>query len=185
MKTNSFADYQWKNILSGIFVLFLLYLTSLYNYLLFKNEEKFRLAFRTSPDAINLNTLGDGVYIDINEGFTKIMGYSREEVIGEPSIELNIWNDLNDRERLISGLNKHGFVENLEADFKGKYGQIKTDLMSARVVSIDNKDTILSITRDITEKREAEEALKKSEEELQSIFRAAPFRYHQVAGQVF
>lgn len=55
------------------------------------SEEKFRIAFRTSPDAVNLNRLSDGVYLDINEGFTKIMGYPPDDVIGKSSLSLNIW----------------------------------------------------------------------------------------------
>ena len=54
-----------------------------------ENEEKFRLAFHTSPDSINLNRLEDGLYIDINDGFSEIMGYTREEVIGKTSLALN------------------------------------------------------------------------------------------------
>ena len=57
------------------------------------SEEKFRLAFLTNPDSINLNRVNDGMYLDINEGFTKIMGYTREEAVGKTSFELNIWED--------------------------------------------------------------------------------------------
>ena len=55
------------------------------------SEERFRLAFYTSPDSINFNRLDDGTYIDINEGFTKIMGYTREDVIGKTILTLNVW----------------------------------------------------------------------------------------------
>src|SRR5512141_529929 len=66
-----------------------------------QSEEKFRLAFQTSPDSINFNRLSDGEYIDINEGFTKLTGYTREDAIGKSSIDLNIWYDLKDRKRLV------------------------------------------------------------------------------------
>jgi PAS domain S-box-containing protein len=45
-----------------------------------ESEEKFRVAFHTSPDSINLNRLSDGLYLDINSGFTQIMGYTPDEV---------------------------------------------------------------------------------------------------------
>ena len=133
-----------------------------------KSEEKFKSTFRISPDAINLNSVEGGVYIDINEGFTKILGYSREDIIGKSSIELNIWNDPKDRERLVSGLKKWGVVENLEAVFIGKDGQIKTGLMSARLLRIENQNVILSITRDITEQRKLETQLQQSQK-MESI----------------
>ncbi|MBT3178679.1 MAG: PAS domain S-box protein [Desulfobacula sp.] len=121
-----------------------------------ESEEKFRLTFLSSPDSINLNRVKDGIYLEINEGFTKIMGYSREEAIGKSSLDLNIWNDPKDRDRLISLLKKNGTVENLEAEFLGKEGQIKFGLMSARILKIGNEDVILSITRDITERKQME-----------------------------
>ena len=114
-----------------------------------ESEEKFRLAFYTSPDAINLNRASDGMFIDINEGFTALTGYSRAEVIGKTSLELNLWDDPTDRERLVSGLMTTGYVENLEARFRRKNGRIGIGWMSARLLRIENEDVILSVTRDL------------------------------------
>ncbi|QTA80836.1 Two component system response regulator/histidine kinase, PAS domain-containing [Desulfonema limicola] len=130
------------------------------------SEAKFRLAFKTSPDSINLNRQEDGVYIDINNGYTKIMGYHPEEVIGKSSLELNIWKNLQDRKKLLDGLNEKGFVENLEAEFVSKNGDIKYGLMSAIVTEIGGEKVILSITRDITERRQAEAERDKLQDQL-------------------
>jgi len=119
-------------------------------------EEKFRLAFFTSPDSININRMADGIYLEINDGFTKIMGYSREEVIGKSSLDLNIWKEAKDRDRLVSGLKKEGVVENLEAAFQGKDGQIRFGLMSARILTLGNEEVILSVTRDMTARKQME-----------------------------
>ncbi len=124
-----------------------------------ESEERFRLAFLTSPDSININRLSDGMYLDINEGFTSIMGYTPSEVIGRTSIELNIWKKPEDRQRLVKGLLESGCVENLEARFVGKDGKVRTGLMSARVLELHGEKVILSVTRDITERKQAEEAL--------------------------
>jgi two-component system, cell cycle sensor histidine kinase and response regulator CckA len=127
------------------------------------SEELFRLAFHTSPDSINLNRLADGLYIDINDGFTKIMGYSREDVIGKTSLSLNIWKNSEDRQRLLDGLTENGFVENLEAEFIGKDGKIRIGLMSARLLEINEGKVILSITRDITERKRLEQQLRQAQ----------------------
>ncbi len=134
-----------------------------------ESEEKFRLAFHTSPDSITLNRLEDGVYIDINDGFTKLMGYTRQDVVGKSSLALNIWANPEDRQRLVAGLKEHGIVENLEAEFTDKNGQNKTALMSARILRINDEDLILSITRDITDRKQAEEELSRERERLASI----------------
>jgi PAS domain S-box-containing protein len=129
-----------------------------------QSEEKFRLAFHTSPDSINFNRLSDGMYIDINESFTKLTGYTREEAIGKTSIDLNIWADPKDRGTLVKALKSEGHVENLEARFWRKNGQVSLGLMSARVLRLNEEEVILSITRDITLRKRAEDALRESED---------------------
>ncbi len=144
------------------------------------SEKKFRRAFLTSPDSINLNRFHDGMYLDINEGFTKIMGYSREEAIGKTSLELDIWDDPKDRERLVTTLEREGFVENMEARFRRKDGSIRIGLMSARVLRINREDVVLSITRDITERKRAEIALRESEELYHTLVSLSPDAYSVV-----
>ena len=116
-----------------------------------ESEDKFRLTFNFSPDAVNINRLKDGLYVDINEGFTRTTGYSREDVTGKTSLQLDIWHNLCDRQKLIDGLQKNGFYENLEAQFRRKDGTLLTGLMSARIISLKGVPHIISITRDITE----------------------------------
>jgi two-component system cell cycle sensor histidine kinase/response regulator CckA len=135
-----------------------------------ESEEKFRLAFHTNPDAINLSRVSDGLYIDINEGFTRSMGYTREEVVGKTSLELNIWGDPKDREQFVKGLMTVGYVDNLEARFRRKNGQVGSGLVSARVLRINQEDVILSITRDITERKQMEEDLRESEHRYRTLF---------------
>jgi PAS domain S-box-containing protein len=135
-----------------------------------KSEEKFRKAFYTSPDSVNINRLEDGLYISINPGFTRIMGYTEEDIIGKTSIEYNIWDNREDRQRLVAGLRKDGEVTNLEAVFRTKGGDIRYGLMSASVIDLNGVPHILSITRDITERRQAERALIDSEKHYRSLF---------------
>lgn len=130
-----------------------------------ESEEKYRAAFMTSPDSVNINRL-DGRYVDINEGFTGITGYMREDVIGKLSSAINIWSIPEDREKLVKGLKENGKVENLESVFKSKDGSLKTGLMSARIITLNNKPHILSVTRDITDRKKAEEALAVEKERL-------------------
>ncbi|TSA46181.1 MAG: hybrid sensor histidine kinase/response regulator [Deltaproteobacteria bacterium] len=132
-----------------------------------ESEEKFRKAFYTSPDSVNINRLEDGMYISINPGFTRITGYMEEDIIGKTSIECNIWGNIEDRQRLIAGLRKDGEVTNLEAAFQMRGGDIRYGLMSASVIDLNGVPHILSITRDITDRKQAEEEKKNLEERLQ------------------
>jgi PAS domain S-box-containing protein len=127
---------------------------------LLESEEKFRKAFLTSPDSININRLEDGIYVSINPGFTQILGYTEEEVLGRSSLGLQIWENLEDRQRLVEGLRKDGFVSNLEARFLGKEGRVKWGLMSASMIELNGVPHILSVTRDITKRKQAEEKVR-------------------------
>lgn len=115
--------------------------------------ERFKIAFETSPDSVNINRLSDGVYVNINDGFTETTGFTREDVIGKSSIspEVNIWVDASDRERLVKKLRENGSVANLEAEFRKKDGTILIGLMSARIITIEGVPHILSVTRDTTD----------------------------------
>ena len=125
-----------------------------------ESEEKFRLAFHTSPDSINLNRLEDGMYLEINQGFSQFMGYSREEVIGKTYIEINAWKNPDDRKLLVNVLREKGYAENLESEFVGKDGRIRNGLISASVLKMNGEDVIITIIRDITGRKLKERILK-------------------------
>ncbi|MCX6135367.1 MAG: response regulator [Ignavibacteriales bacterium] len=134
------------------------------------SEQKFFKAFRTSPDSININRLEDGVFLDTNDGFTHITGYARNDVLGRSSLEIDLWVDLRSRRTLVESLKKHGAVENLEADFRMKDGRITTGLISATIIELDGQQCILSITRDISDRKRAESDLRASEERYKEFF---------------
>ncbi|MCE5263269.1 MAG: PAS domain S-box protein [Deltaproteobacteria bacterium] len=135
-----------------------------------ESEETFRKAFYTSPDSININRLSDGMYVSVNEGFTRVTGYSEAEAIGRTSIELNIWANPEDRRKLLEGLKNGGEVNNLDATFRMKNGQIRYGLMSATVIVLQGFPHILSITRDITDRKMKEERIRESTELISAIF---------------
>ena len=134
---------------------------------LMEAQERFRTAFLTSPDASCINRLSDGSYLEVNEGFLADMGYNREEVIGKSTQALNIWVNLEDRKKLLAGLEKDGYYYNLEAQFRRKDGTISTGLMSARVIRMGGEPHLISVTRDINKMREVEREQTRLREQLQ------------------
>jgi PAS domain S-box-containing protein len=132
------------------------------------SEEKFAKTFRLSPDAITISRIEDGVYLDVNQGFSDLTGYAAEEVIGQTSVgALNLWVNREDRERMVRALLDHGEVTGYEASFRRKNGSILIGLLSARMLDLDGNRCVLSITRNITERKQAEEALRESSQRLE------------------
>jgi len=138
-----------------------------------ESEEKYRQAFQTSSDAININQR-DGAYVDVNEGFINLTGYTLNDVMGKFSTELNIWAIPEDLEKMLNGLREKGFVKNLESKFRCKDGSIKTAIMSANLFMLNNEPHILTITRDITESKELEELILKSKQQYDNLVSNIP-----------
>lgn len=136
------------------------------------SEERFRLAFETSPDSVAITRAKDGMFVSVNKGFEQITGYKREEVIGKTSLEVNIWKDPEDRRKIVEGLQARGEVRDYEAPFLTREGEI-IGLMSAVIIQLDGEPHILNITRDITEHKRAEEKLAASEVRYRRLFEAA------------
>ncbi|MDJ0810037.1 MAG: PAS domain S-box protein [Desulfobacterales bacterium] len=133
----------------------------------------FQTAFAISPDAVTLNRLRDGVYTMVNEGFTTLTGYSREEVVGKTTGQIGIWADKRDQKRLSKEIDASGSVHNLEARFRLKSGETRTGLMSANLIVLNRQPYVLAITKDIEKFKRAREALTESEEKYRKLIETA------------
>ncbi|BAY24667.1 multi-sensor hybrid histidine kinase [Calothrix sp. NIES-2100] len=120
------------------------------------SEEKLGSAFRSSPDSISLSTFPDMRYIEVNESFCTFFGYSRSQVIGHTSQELQIWANQEEYAFLPQILQQTKVVRNHEVDVRTATGEIKTTLLSAEMSEIDGQKYILGTAKDITERKQAE-----------------------------
>ena len=121
-----------------------------------ESEERLRVAFTMSPDAVNISRLEDGVYIAVNESFSRLSGFQESEVLGHTSAELGLWADRSHRTSLFEALRAGGVVDDVEMAFRRKDGTTGTGLLSTRVVSIGGQPCLLTVTRDITDRKREE-----------------------------
>ena len=133
-----------------------------------ESEEKYRTAFRTIPSAAAISKL-DGTYMDINEGFTKITGYTKADVVGKTTTELKIWAIPEDRDKFVVKLKNNRHVVNQEALFRCKDGSLITGLLSANLITIQDEPYILSITYDITNRKKMEQELFENKERYRTL----------------
>jgi len=113
----------------------------------------FRTVFETSPDAVVITRIEDSIIVDLNAGFTAYTGYDRGEVIGRSVFDIDIWKDLDQRKALLDAVFEKGFAHNWEADLRTKTGDTLTCLLSTKKIDINGEAHLLSVIRDITDRK--------------------------------
>jgi diguanylate cyclase (GGDEF)-like protein/PAS domain S-box-containing protein len=120
------------------------------------SQEKFALAFHSSPDAITITERDTGRYIEVNEGFTRLTGYKAEEVIGRSSKELNVWADPAEREQMVEKIKRDGHVYHMGMRGRNRDGTIKQVEVSVESITLNNTPCLLLTARDVSELKEAQ-----------------------------
>lgn len=132
-------------------------------------RDRFELLFETGPDAVLITRLEDGACRNVNSGFEELTGYRRGEVLGSTVGSLRLYADASARDRLVEELRRSGGVKNVELVGLRKDGREFVGSLSARVLDLDGEPHVLSVTRDVTERRAAEEALARSAAEIREL----------------
>ncbi len=135
-----------------------------------ETKEYFDLIFNANPDSALITRLNDGRMVEVNDGFTKHFGFTREESLGVSGLELNLWKNPEDRQAVVLELLKNGYCENFECLFRRKDGRTLIGLISAKTFMLKGIPHIFSITRDVTEYKKAEANLIESEEKFRSLY---------------
>ena len=133
------------------------------------SESKFSAAFHACPDLMSITRLNGGVILDVNEGYTKLLGYTREESVGKDTSKLSIWPNPDERKKFIDTLEKYGHVEDLEITLRRKDGTLVPVIDSARVFTLQGEKCVLSVVHDLTSRKKTEEWLKKNEEKYTKL----------------
>lgn len=123
------------------------------------SEEKFSKAFHSSPDAILISRLRDGGFIEVNDGFCRLTGYTREEALAGSTISLGLWPRMQERERFVAELLRNHSIRDQEFDFRTRSGQILKCLYSGEIITLRGETQVLSVVRDISERKRAEEII--------------------------
>ena len=117
------------------------------------SEDKFAKAFRANPVCMAIVTVEDGRYMDVNEGYERLTGYSRDEVIGRTVREIGYWVDLSERATMLSRLERDGRARDIEVRFRKKFGDVMICHVSAEPLVFEGVACLLSTTQDITQRK--------------------------------
>jgi PAS domain S-box-containing protein len=128
-----------------------------------QSEEKFSQLFRLSPDAIVLLVVGSGRLVDVNESFTNISGYSREEALGRTLMDLGIYRNSGEREEIYRRLERDGYLRDFEFEALHKDGSTVVSAMTCQTLDLDGVPHLLAVLRDITQMKKLREVMIQSE----------------------
>lgn len=118
-------------------------------------EQRFSKVFQAGPLGITI-TNRNGVFLDVNDFLLRESGYSRSEVIGKSSLELNFWLDVETRKLIAQVLDTGNIVRDMELQFRDKSGQMHDVLCSFTRIELAGQACLLSMFQDITERKRME-----------------------------
>jgi len=124
-----------------------------------ESKDRFELLFNTSPDAAIISRLDNGLVASVNDGFTAMIGYPRDEAVGASTVDL-LWDDPAGRRDLIDVLTENGSAVDFEAIFKRKDGARFVGMVSSKLFELEGVTHMISVIRDITERKALEDELK-------------------------
>ncbi len=140
------------------------------------SEEKFSKAFRNCADVVGIARLSDGYYLEVSDAFFETFSYDRKEVINQASSAADqapqenafpLWLNASERNALFQRLAQDGYLKNLETHWCTKSGEVRVGLYSAEVITINGERCIVYVWHDITERKWAEQELKRANEDLE------------------
>ena len=130
--------------------------------------QKFDWLFRSNPALTAVSSLPDRRFTEVNEAFLNALGYSREEMLGHTSEELGLFVEPDQRRAVAGQLQAQGRVSDYELKVRCKDGTILDGLYSGEIIESQGRQYFLTVMIDQTERKRAEDALRRSEHALQS-----------------
>jgi len=125
-----------------------------------ESRNRFEMFFRQTPSAISITTVKEGRFLDVNKQAEILTGYSREELLGRTTLEMNLYVDPTDRAGIVQRLSETGLLTDVERQIRTKSGEIRTAVFSLVLTQMGSEPCLLSIAHDITARKQAEEKLR-------------------------
>jgi PAS domain S-box-containing protein len=134
-----------------------------------ESEHRFASIFRTGLVAVGINRADNGMFVEANDAFLRLVGYARSEVLGHSSAELGFWAIPKDRERFMGILQDRGQAHQMEVRIKRKSGELAEVEMSAEFIELNGQPHLISMLLDITERKRAHKEKEQLEAQKQIL----------------
>jgi PAS domain S-box-containing protein len=137
-------------------------------------EQRFEKTFNANPAPAVICRLSDLRYIKVNPGFLEMTGYTREQVIGVSTYELDILEGAEKKDLAIERLREHATIPQMQAELKLPEGGSKQVIVAGQPLELNDEDCMLFSFVDMEPRHKAEVALRQSEERFAKAFRLTP-----------
>ena len=134
-----------------------------------ESEKLYRSILEVAPDSITITRMRDSRYLQVNEAFCQMSGYSREEALGRNPFDLNLFTNPGDRERFIKILKEKREVNGFEVQYRKKDGTTVDTLLSVRPLEYGKEECLVAVATDVTKLKRAQDALRESEEKYRLL----------------
>jgi PAS domain S-box-containing protein len=138
-----------------------------------RSEERFAVAFRSSPDALVIIRLRDGQIVDVNERWVAMFSYPRTAAIGQSLKLLNLFRHPADGDRFYAHLATQGHLNEVELQLRTRHSTPRSALVTAQSVMMADESCFLIVMRDVTDRHRAEIELSTQRAELAHLSRVA------------
>jgi PAS domain S-box-containing protein len=138
-----------------------------------ESEERHRALFEQAPDSVVVFDPKTGEITEFNDRTCENLGYTREEFKKLKIADIEVIESGDEVLRHLDKILRTG-SDTFETKHRTKGGQIRDILVSAKAISIHGRDFVQGIWTDITERRQAEEALRESEMQNQALLEGSP-----------
>ena len=138
-----------------------------------ESEHRFEKVFQASPVGITISTLAEGRYLDVNAAFLRMIGRTREEVVGHTAFDIAFWRDPADRTRIMERLRSGGgAAQEIETIVQAKDGALRHVLVALEQVDFSGVPCVVALVHDITGLKQLEQQLNQAQK-MEAVGRLA------------
>lgn len=137
------------------------------------SEQKYASIFQLMPDMVGITRMADGIFLEVNAGFTRITGWALPELFGRTSVEVGLWTE-EARAGAVAAVRKQGRLENYEFILGIRSGEKRHALMFLTPIKFRGEDCLYFIARDITELKQAQQVLENERARLRNLLQTIP-----------